>query len=157
MKRIHHHLGRYAYVLFRILSRLLPFSKNPRTRVLVILNDSEILLVKNWMSKQQWALPGGGVKRGEDPARAAARELREETGIQVDPRALQFIGHMPNPGFPPVVMVYKLHLGDSDSAAAIPPHARFEIIDLAWHRLTDLPADRVVLVDHVLSQSDQQG
>jgi len=154
MKQAHTRLGYFAYLMVHALRRVLPFSKKPRTRVLVILNDTEILLVKNWLSEQHWSLPGGGVKRGEDPAQAAVRELREETGLQVDASQLQFVGHMPNNDVVPIVMVYKVHLSDTDSAAAIPPHARFEISDLKWHKLAELPADRTPLIDRVLTQPE---
>ena len=58
--------------------------------VLVRVND-ELLLVRT--SYRPWyGVPGGGVKRGEEPRLAAARELREETGIAVEPAALHALG-----------------------------------------------------------------
>jgi len=36
-----------------------------------------------------WDTPGGGLRRGEDPARGAVRELAEETGVVVDPARLR--------------------------------------------------------------------
>lgn len=35
-----------------------------------------------------WITPGGGLDPGESPAQAAARELREETGLDLPPDAL---------------------------------------------------------------------
>ncbi len=42
--------------------------------------DGRITLVKNGWS-DGWILPGGGVEKGETPAEAAKREVREETGL----------------------------------------------------------------------------
>lgn len=38
-----------------------------------------------------WITPGGGIEAGEEAAEAAARELREESGLEVAPSAL---GHV---------------------------------------------------------------
>lgn len=52
----------------------------------VILRDGqsgpEVLLVHR-TSPRAWELPGGEVEPGEEPARAAVREAREETGLLV--------------------------------------------------------------------------
>lgn len=42
--------------------------------------DGEVLLVKH-SYRRGWHLPGGGVARGEPPADAILRELREEIGL----------------------------------------------------------------------------
>lgn len=50
----------------------------------VIQAGGRILVVKNWFGPGKWQLPGGGLKHGENPAKAALREVREELGLSLD-------------------------------------------------------------------------
>jgi 8-oxo-dGTP pyrophosphatase MutT (NUDIX family) len=51
----------------------------------VLTRGAEILLVRHTYGSQgRWELPGGGVKRGEEPPAAARREAREELGVDVE-------------------------------------------------------------------------
>ena len=43
-----------------------------------------VLLVRHSYGRGGWALPGGGVRRGEDPAETVMRELAEETGVRLE-------------------------------------------------------------------------
>ena len=59
--------------------------RKPYFRVVrvVVRHESEILLVRHAYGAAAWGIPGGGVKKGEDPLEAAVRETREETGIRL--------------------------------------------------------------------------
>jgi 8-oxo-dGTP pyrophosphatase MutT (NUDIX family) len=59
-------------------------------RVILVDQEERILLFRDKPStlERAWFTPGGGVDRFETLRRAAARELREETGLRVPPRAL---------------------------------------------------------------------
>lgn len=48
----------------------------------VIIKDKKLLLTKQW---DGYSLPGGGVEKGEGLEEALARELKEETGLDVRP------------------------------------------------------------------------
>lgn len=63
---------------------------HPRTHGALVLvwNGGEVLLVRNSYTRYHSA-PGGYVKAGETGAVAAARELREETGLQSRPEDLR--------------------------------------------------------------------
>ncbi|WP_243668330.1 NUDIX hydrolase [Vulcanisaeta sp. JCM 16161] len=49
----------------------------------IVIKDNKILLIRRGAepNKGKWSIPGGMVEPGEDPDRAALRELQEETGI----------------------------------------------------------------------------
>jgi 8-oxo-dGTP pyrophosphatase MutT (NUDIX family) len=48
--------------------------------------------------KDTWDIPGGYVERGESPAAACRREVAEELGLDVEPRALLSVDWAPNGG-----------------------------------------------------------
>jgi ADP-ribose pyrophosphatase YjhB (NUDIX family) len=51
--------------------------------VLATDEGGRILAVRPIYTSREWMLPGGRVERGETPHDAAARETREETGLEV--------------------------------------------------------------------------
>ncbi len=65
----------------------------PLARVAVVEADSVLLIQRaHGADAGTWVLPGGHVDSAESLPAAAARELREETGIRVHPDALSLLG-----------------------------------------------------------------
>ncbi len=56
----------------------------------VLIRDNAVLLVERAREphKGYWSLPGGAVETGETLAEAVRREVREETGLLVEPLAV---------------------------------------------------------------------
>jgi 8-oxo-dGTP pyrophosphatase MutT (NUDIX family) len=61
----------------------------------VIVGDGERILLGHATRSPRWDIPKGEAEPGEDFAAAAARELREETGLSVAPGELAALGVHP--------------------------------------------------------------
>lgn len=55
----------------------------PSVTVLARDDEDRVLLVRH-MDTGQWVAPGGSIEPGERPSDAARREMREETGLEVE-------------------------------------------------------------------------
>ncbi|HHB91165.1 MAG TPA: NUDIX domain-containing protein [Anaerolineae bacterium] len=53
-------------------------------RGIVVDETGKLLLVRHSYGARKWFLPGGGHRGDESPDQALVREMREETGIQVE-------------------------------------------------------------------------
>ena len=87
----------------------LPMYENPVPAVCVVVVDTHgrLALVKRAVDpkKGMWCLPGGFMELGETPEEAAARELREETGLTGRMGPLLGIMSAPNRDYHTVLMV----------------------------------------------------
>ena len=56
----------------------------------VVIRRNQVLLIRRARQplKGEWSIPGGLVELGEDLAAAVRRELKEETGLDVEPRGI---------------------------------------------------------------------
>ncbi|MDQ3064845.1 MAG: NUDIX domain-containing protein [bacterium] len=107
------------------------FKRSPnRTRVIITDNTGRVLLVKGWLGDSSWGLPGGGVKRGESIKASACREIKEETGIEINQSDLITVGDIKHSEHG---LTYQAHfLKISLINAAEPTRSGIEIVSCDW-------------------------
>lgn len=136
-------LGRLAYAAALPLLSLYGRHSRPRVRVLLV-NEGQVLLVKNWFGRQRWTLPGGGVHGAETEPEALVREVHEELGWQLTPEDLTLLCQVTlRPEQAPfAVNIYSGKIVAQEDNNALPPLRlqHRELIAAAWFSLDQLPA-----------------
>lgn len=103
----------------------------------LIERDGEVLLGRRRYDPGAgcWGLPGGFLDEGEDPLAGLRREVREETGLDVEP--LDLYGHWLQPHGERTVLclIWRARVIAGEEAAAD------DVVELGWFPPTALPAD----------------
>jgi ADP-ribose pyrophosphatase YjhB (NUDIX family) len=110
--------------------------KNNVGVVAVIFNDfGQVLLAEHtFRPDHPWGLPGGWIERGENPARAIQREIKEELNLTITVKKLLLCdtqGADDEPTTPPSLgLAYYCRL-ESD-ILPLPSTDSYEILSIAW-------------------------
>jgi ADP-ribose pyrophosphatase YjhB (NUDIX family) len=104
----------------------------------VVIEDDRILLLnQDTDTGRSWSLPGGKVEEGETLAAALVREMREETGLEVEPGRLLYVcDHLPGNGTHVVHLTFEARrvggtIGDVAAGADTRPIRGVEFVKLA--------------------------
>jgi 8-oxo-dGTP diphosphatase len=99
--------------------------------------DGHMLLVRQSYRRGGWGFPGGLMRRREEPADAARRELREELGIDVELEGLPVV--VIDAAMRRVDVVFNARLAEG---SALPERTRYspEITDARWFPPDGLPS-----------------
>ena len=114
------------------------FDQKPVLGVSALLTyEDYVLLAKRGKepSKGLWSLPGGKLERGETLVKAAAREVFEETGINVEGLAFIEFVEIIKMDYHFVIAVFMAQLLDK-----LPPQAGDDAIDARWFSQTEIKA-----------------
>ena len=129
-------IGQFIFALILPVFRL--YLKGSQRAYVIVQVDGQVLLSKNWIGRQKWQLPGGGVKKTENLEQAASRELKEEAGIDIVTNQLKKItdGIWQTDRLGYAYHIFNIKLSDKPPVKQLYP----EIIETAWVEPRELNA-----------------
>jgi 8-oxo-dGTP diphosphatase len=129
-------LRRAAYRCAYALLRLYWYIVQPQVRgaLALLIHGDQLLLIRNTYGRPGWTLPGGMMKRSEEPVVAMQREIHEEVGIT--PEVWQHVGTFTGRQAYRRDTIYIFVAQVPSPTIQIDPG---EILDARWFPLTDLP------------------
>ncbi len=121
--------------LQRFANRTLAVTYNVAAKVYLTNPEGQFLTLK-LTYRSGWDLPGGFIDKGETPEQAAARELREETGLEFD--GLTQAGVIVEPLYRTIQILF---VGQLDHTPELEPDG-VEISELRWASPGELEMSR---------------
>ena len=139
--RIYLKIGELAHWLAdKPFNGYLKLINSKRTRVIILDRElGEMLIVKNWFSIGNYQFPGGGLKKGEIAAKGAAREVREELGIKLNPGDIKQLKTVQSENYQKVFMLVEKKLTEKSlKSLQILRHEITEVVKLKLSELDSI-------------------
>jgi len=92
-----------------------------RCSAVVVRQQAVLLIHRTYDGTEDWVLPGGTPRAGESTAACARREVREETGLRVDPARVAFVLEVVGPGSG--LRTLDIVFAAAEAGPAMPPQA----------------------------------
>ena len=135
------HVGTFGQGRFRVTVAAMLFDDAQRI----------LLLEHVFRADRGWGVPGGFIKKGEQPEDALRRELREEVSIDLDDVRLVFTRTL--------VTIKQVEIYYRARVVGEPKPSSFEIKQAQWFALNDLPPelsqDQRKLIDRALALNEK--
>ena len=143
----------FLYRNFHRIVKVYWFIFRPKTSGAICLiknNKEEFLLIRQTYGSRKWTLPGGGIKKGEDPQETVTREVKEE--VSLDIKDITFLGNY-DTNFEykrDRVFCYRAKLKDEHVAEKIDGG---EISEARWFKLDAFPKDQTLALQKTIEMN----